>query len=134
MTELDEALQTARTEPTRANYFYDTFLNCPIYVPAQLEGKTEPSWLEIKEDERFKPMFISIEKHKVIPVFDSLEKMKTWSAQRPLDYLLLKAHIFIQLLGQDITVALNPGTAFSYHFPPEILESLRTAMKPIQTN
>jgi hypothetical protein len=134
MTELDEALQAAREDATQANYFYDAFLNAFLFMPAEMENKPEGTWQAVGPKDRFKPLFMASDDARVVPVFDQIDKLKNWAAPKSLDFLNLKTHVLLQLMGGDTLIVLNPGTEFAYAFKPELLDKLRGAMKPINPN
>jgi hypothetical protein len=141
-TELDKALEVARgavkdaKDPgnTHANYFYDTFLNSVLFVPVLLEGKQTGDWSLLGLEDRFNPMFVKHDGAPLIPVFDLLERLKEWASDRQFDYLEIKTHVFVQLLGPKVSLVLNPGTPWNYAFTSQILSSLRNAMRPISPN
>lgn len=82
MTKVDEALKIAMENPSHANFFYDAFLNAPVYVPALRADKKPGEWRQLKIDERFFPLYLKHEEARAIPVFDTLEKLKTWAEDR----------------------------------------------------
>jgi len=131
-TELDEALEAARQDKTQANYFYDTLLNTDLAAPVQTVGKTDGNWKQLEPHERFQPLFLAFEKTKAMPVFDSLARMKRWAGARQFDYILLRGHQLIGILGDQGGLVVNAGTPWSYTVTPEILEKLRQAMRPVQ--
>ena len=130
MTSLDEALKIARENPAHANFFYDAFLNSDIFIPAMREDKKEGEWRQLKTSERFFPLYLRQGELRAVPVFDQLEKLKTWAA-RPFDYLVLPAYIFLKVISPDVEILLNEGTPWRYQFTAEILETLRNAVKPV---
>ena len=130
-TPLDEALASARREPSRPNDFYDLFLNSDLLLPVRREGQTEGTWSKVGMKDRFHPFFVPQGEQKLVPVFDTLERLRSWAETRNFDYLSLRCYLLVQLVGADVSLVLNPGTAFSHAFSPEILEKLRRAMKPV---
>ena len=134
LTEVDEALEVAQENPAAANLFYDAFLNADIYVPALRANKKPGEWSQISETERFFPLYLHHEENRAVPVFDRLDKLKTWAETKAFDYLKIKAHLFIKVIAPEIAVVLNEGTEHRYLFIPEILEQLRNALKNVQVN
>ena len=134
-TELDDALQLAIKNPAQANFFYDTFLNTLIIVPALRENKKDGSWTQIMATDRFFPLYLRSGQLRAVPVFDRLERLKAWAAVKDakasFDYLVLPAHIFLRVIAADVNLVLNEGTPYPYTFTAEILEQLRAAAKPI---
>lgn len=131
-TVLDEALQIARKHPEQANFFYDTFLNAWLYVPAQNAEKTQGSWTQIAATERFFPLYLRQGDVKAVPVFDTLEKLKTWAEARPFDYLILPTHLFLKVIAPDVGIILNEGTVFRHYFKAQTLAAIRDAIKVVQ--
>ncbi len=134
MTKVDEALKAARENPSHANFFYDTFLNAPVFIPALRADKKPGEWRPLKIEERFYPLYLRHEEARAIPVFDTLEKLKTWAENKAFDYLVLQAHLLLKVIAPEIAVVLNEGTPYRYLFTPEVLESLRGAVRPANLN
>lgn len=134
LTEIDEALRAAQADSKQANLFYDTFLNAEIFVPALRANKKPGEWERLKVTERFFPLYLRHEETRIIPVFDRLERLKAWSQDRTFDYLVLQSHLLLRVIAPEVALLLNEGTPFRYLFPPEILETLREQMKPVNPN
>lgn len=130
-TPLDEALSIAQKDPSQANFFYDTFLNCDLFLPAQVEGTPTGTWRSIGFTEKFHPLFLKFEKGKAVPVFDTLERLKRWAETRTMDYLKIRAHQFLGVLDPSVYMVINPGNQWNYTLTPEILEALRKAMRAV---
>ncbi len=134
LTEIDEALRAAQINPAYANMFYDAFLNADIFIPALRADKKPGEWRPLSTSERFFPLYLRHEEVRAVPVFDRLEKLKTWAKDKAFDYLTLKAHIFLKVVAPEVAIVLNEGTELHYLFTPEILESLREAVKSVHLN
>ncbi len=134
LTDLDEALDAARAAPEQANFFYDAFLNTPMFFPALRADKKPGDWERIGPSERFFPLYLHHGEARAIPVFDRMEKMKVWADDKAFNYLVLPGHVLLQVIAAEIAVVLNEGTQHRYLFTPEILEKLRQAMKQVQPN
>lgn len=132
LTELDEALRIARERPETGNFFYDAFLNTPVFFPALRADKKPGEWARLSATERFFPLYLHHGETRAIPVFDRLEKMKNWAGDKAFDYQLLQASVLLKVIAPEIAIVLNEGTAHRYLFPPDILERLRFAMRPVQ--
>jgi len=130
-TPLDEALLLARENPGNGSLYYDAFLNAHVFIPARQEGTDEGSWSEIAPDARFYPLFLNAQGTKVLPFFDTLERMQSWAEEKELDYLKVRCHLFIRTLPATVGVALNLGNAFYHFFSGEILDQLRQAAQPV---
>jgi len=130
-TELDQALDAARETSAQANFFYDAFLNTPMFFPALRADKKSGDWEQLKATERFFPLYLTHGEARAIPVFDSIEKMKTWAGEKAFNYLVLQANLLMKVIAPEIALVLNEGTAHRYLFTPEILNRLRLAMKPV---
>jgi hypothetical protein len=131
VTELDEALEIARRDPSRSGFFYDAFLNGDLLMPVQLEGAEKGSWKQVGPKDRFKPLFLNYEQTKVVPVFDRLDRLQAWAGSRALDFVPLRGHIMLVLVSAEVGMVLNLATNWTYYFSPEILQRLRTVMKPV---
>lgn len=131
MTELDDALEIAIKNPAQANFFFDTFLNTNIFVPALRDGQRPGTWTLIAATERFFPLFLRKEEKRAVPVFDTLEKLRVFAKERDFDYLILPAHIFLKVIAADVGILLNEGTPYRYEFSTDALEKLRAAAKPL---
>jgi hypothetical protein len=134
LTELDEALRMVEASPAHANFFYDAFLNAEVFFPALRADKKPGEWVKLKTTERFFPLYLHYEEARVIPVFDRLEKLKSWAEDRAFDYLVLQSHLLLKIIAPEIAIVLNEGTEYRYLFTSEILESLRGAMRPVNPN
>jgi len=134
MTELDEALQIAINNPAQANFFFDTFLNTQIFVPALRDKQQEGTWKLIMAQERFFPLYLRQGEKKAVPVFDSFEKLKTFAGEKKFDYLILPAHLFLRVIAADVMILLNDGTPHRYEFSTKVLDQLRAAAKPLPTS
>ncbi|MBY0369974.1 SseB family protein [bacterium] len=133
-TELDSALEVAKANPAQANFFYDTFLNTAVYIPALAADKKPGEWMQLQPTDRFFPLYLKHEESRAIPVFDRLDRLKTWAGDRAFNYLVLQAHTLIKVIAPEIAIVINEGTPHRYLFLPEILESLRAAAKPVAPN
>lgn len=130
-TPLDEAFVSALKDRKFANFFYDTFLNTVIYMPVKKEGSEKALGVELDIKDKFFPYFISFENGRAVPVFDSQERLEKWGEGQSLDYLRIKAHLLLKLLGPSMSIFLNGGTPFEYILTSEIIELLRKSMRPI---
>ncbi len=131
-TPLDEALETAKQDKTQANFFYDVFLNTELFIPVQLEATEIGTWRKIGMQEKFRPLFVPSGETKVVPAFDNFDRLREWADGTPLDFVELKAHVFLRILGKGVAIVLNAGTDYSYVFSGELLEKLKAAMKPVR--
>jgi hypothetical protein len=131
-TELDEALEAARRDPSHANFFYDAFLNAPMFFPALRADKRPGEWARLDARARFFPLYLHHGEARAIPVFDRLERMKAWAGEKTFDYLVLQASVLLEVIAPEIAIVLNEGIPTRYLFTPEILERLRRAMRPVK--
>jgi len=100
-------------------------------MPVRKEGSQTGSWTELTLKDRFFPLFLSFEKGRAIPAFDSKDRLLAWSQSQAFDYLKIKAHVFLKILDPSMAIVLNPGTDFEYILTSEILDLLRNSMRPI---
>jgi hypothetical protein len=134
LTPVDEALRAAQSDPKQANFFYDAFLNAEVFIPALRADKKPGEWERLKVTERFFPLYLLAGENRAVPVFDRLEKLKTWSQDRAFNYLVLQSHLLLRVLAPEVAIVLNEGTPYRYLFTPEILGLLRDQMKPVNPN
>ena len=133
-TPLDEALESARRNPDKPNDFYDALLNSDLVVPVFKEGSKVGTWQQLGLNDRFHPLFATVEGKKIVPVFDQIGRLKQWAAERTVDFLDIRCHVLLQLLGKDVGLLLNPGTPWHHPITPDIVDLLRRAMKPVTRN
>jgi hypothetical protein len=132
LSDLGRALDVARENPNQANYFYDTFLNWDLVIPVQKDASNAGTWRRLALDDKFFPLFISQGEIRIVPAFDTLERLKTWAASRELDYIQVRAHLFLQMLGSKVALSLNPGSDSNYVFGPSLIEQLVGNMKLVR--
>jgi len=130
-TLLDRALASAQQDRTLAPDFYDAFLNSEIVIPVQREDRIAGKWEQLGPKDRFFPLFIEFSEAKAVPVFDTLDRLKTWATGRDLDYLSVKSYVLLQILAPNIALVLNVDTDWTYTFTAEVLDDLRRAMRPV---
>lgn len=132
MSELDELLDLARKEPEKGHVYYDAFLNADLFFPVKRADGQSASWKALGRHEKFFPLFLPAESQKVVPAFDSLERLQSWAGEGALDYVTIRGHQLARLVAADVAIALNLGTPHAYLFTPELLARLRDAMRPIR--
>lgn len=133
-TDVDEALRAAKANPHHANFFYDAFLNAEMYIPVLRADKEPGDWKQLKISERFFPLCLRQGEVKAVPVFDRVEKLKAWADEKAYDYLVLQAHLLLKVIAPEMAIILNENTPDRYYFTPEILQSLRDAVQPVNLN
>ncbi len=131
MTDLDQALEVARQNPAQANFFYDAFLNAPLFIPAMRADQKEGNWMQIKTSERFYPLYLRNGEVRAVPVFDTVDRMQDWAEPKIFDFIVLQGHLFLKVIAEDVDILLNEGTESRHHFTSEILHQLRNAAKPV---
>lgn len=131
-TDLAKALTVARENPHQANYFYDTFLNWDLVIPVLRQGQDKGTWERLALDDKFFPLFIPKKEVKIVPAFDTLERAKEWADARTLDYIQVRAHQFLRMLGSSVALSLNPGSTDFFVFSPSLIDKLVGNMKVVQ--
>ena len=131
MTPLDEAMEAARKDPDKGHVFYDAFLNCDLLLPVKQEEDKESSFKELDDTEKFHPLFLKYEEKRVLPVFDTLDKLKHWAEKSKLDYVIVRGHKLTKMVESGVEMAVNLGTDHPYHFTGELLEMLIEHMQVI---
>lgn len=131
-TDLARALAVARENPNQANYFYDTFLNWDLVIPVLKQGNEKGTWRRLAIDEKFLPLFIPQKDAKIVPAFDTLDRLQGWAEDRVLDYIQVRSHQFLRMLGSSVALSLNPGSDAHFVFPSSLIEQLVATMKIVQ--
>ena len=124
MTPLDEALRVGQQDPKRREYFYHLFLNCTLYVPIHDSTGIGNVPQVATGAETIVPVILQSEGRKVLPVFDTVERLQSW-AQRPIQFVALPAHGLLETMDPSIHWALNIGTDFFKEFVSEEIQWLR---------
>lgn len=130
MTLLDQALKAAQTDPSRQGAFYDLFLNVELYIPTH----DHPTSLGVRRtgpQETFRPVILDYKGNRIIPIFDTLEKLTAW-ARRPIGYIQVTAYAFLQSLAGRMHLALNIGTPGFKEFVADEVEWLKKAVQSSQ--
>lgn len=130
MSDLDDLLEIARTAPEKGHLFYDGFLNSDLHVPVRRADGQPASWSALGMRDKFFPLFLPHDKEKVVPVFDSRERLREWAGEQPLDFVEMRGHQIVRLVATDVSVALNLGTEHAYLFTAELLGKIRNALRP----
>lgn len=132
VTDLGRALDVARENPQQANYFYDTFLNWDLVIPVQKDQSKGGTWQRLKLDDKFFPLFIPQGEIRIVPSFDTLARLRGWAGSRDLDYIQVRSHLFLKMLGSKVALSLNPGSDSNYVFGPSLIEQLVGNMKLVR--
>lgn len=128
MTPLDKALESARKDQSKAKVFYHLFLNTDIYVPTHDAPGEQNVERRAGGNETFRPILLTHEDKKLMPIFDTLERLQTW-AKRPIYFMRISAHDLLETVGTSVNIALNPGTD---HFKLFEIDEIKQLQKEAQ--
>ena len=98
MTPLDQALEGAKTSQCKRNAFYGLLVNTTLYIPTHDTGAQED----------FNPILAETDGITYLMIFDSEEKLSSWS-QTPMTYTTLAGHVVAEITQGNIHWALNPS-------------------------
>ncbi len=125
--EFERLLVQAATDPGARPAFYRAFLDADLLVlgyaeelPAEGAGKT---MLPAGSTVSIMP-WQDKEGREVIPVFSSRERLRE-SIEREERYLQLKGAALIDLVGDELSIVLNPRSDYGKEFLPKELASMR---------
>lgn len=123
VTQLDKSLIAARQDNTKANDFYNLFLNTDVYIPTH-DMPEKDTVRRAGEDEKFTPVILDNGGKKYLPIFDTLERLQAW-ANRSIGYVRMSSHVLLRSIDSDIHVVLNLGTEYYKEFVSEELKMLQ---------
>jgi len=127
---LDEAIEKALAsegEQSLATQAYMSFLKGQLLLPIEKpinDDDVEP-----------RVLFLETDAHIFLPVFSQLEHLKHW-AQDEYNHIgtfQLSGIELLKGLGENVTLALNPGTPIYKEFNPEEIDKLKTMVMKIQS-
>jgi hypothetical protein len=126
VTQLDKSLIAAQQDNSKANDFYNLFLNTDVYIPTR-DMPEKDTVSRAEEGEKFTPVIIDRGGKKYLPIFDTLERLQAW-ANRSIGYVRISTHALLRGIGNDIHIVLNIGTDYYKEFVSEELKMLREAV------
>ncbi len=123
MTPLDQALQNALSDQSKAGEFYNLFLRSDIFIPTH--DKPGPAGAgRADDDEMFNPVILQKEGSSILLLFDTLDRLQTF-APRELGYIALPGHAILESMPEGIQWVLNHGTEYPKEFSLEELAFLK---------
>jgi hypothetical protein len=131
MSQLDDALVEARSSESGQATFYNVFLNSNVYIPTHDHAIADTNPRRTKEGETFRPVMIEHQGRVILPIFDSVERLRNW-AQREINYICMPAHALVRSIHGSVFFILNTGTQFAKEFVPEELKWLRESVEASQ--
>lgn len=127
---LDEAIEKALTsegEQNLATQAYMSFLKSQLLLPIE----------KPLNDEDVEPcvLFLETQEHIFLPAFSQLEHLKNWAQEEynKIGTFQLSGIELLKGLGENVTIALNPGTPVYKEFNPDEIEKLKTMVMKIQS-
>ena len=131
MSQLDEALLEAQRNESGQAAFYNLFLNSNVFFPTHDHAIGDTNPRRSKEGETFKPIMIEHQGKVVLPIFDSVERLRSW-AQREVNYVCMPTHALVRSIESGVFFVLNAGTEYTKEFVPEELKWLRDSIEMSQ--
>ena len=131
MSQLDDALLEARRNESGQAAFYNLFLNSNVFFPTHDHAIGDTNPRRSKEGETFKPIMIEHQGKVVLPIFDSVERLRTW-AQREVNYICMPVHALVRSIQGGVFFVLNTGTEYTKEFVPEELKWLKDSIETSQ--
>ena len=127
MTDLDRALDASQHDQTKADAFYNLFLNSDIFIPTYSLTETNNTGIRRSEEgESFTPFVVESDGTPFLPIFDTIERLQAWAEGKEMTYVRMPAHAFIRSsLDPKLHLALNVGTSYFKEFIPDELDWLR---------
>ena len=127
---LEQAIENALAkegEQTLATQAYMQFLKSQLLLPIEHPDN--------HEDDEPRVLFLETDNHVFLPVFSQLSYMKDWAKEdfAKIGTFQLSGIELLKGLGENVTVALNPGTPSYKEFNPEEIDKLKTMVMKIQS-
>lgn len=128
MNELEQAIIAALAEPEQSslsNHAYFKLLKADLCLPCEPDGDPDdPRVLFLEENNQI-----------FLAVFSEPSHLIHWAQehQDKIAYFQVKGFELIQGLGENVTLALNPGHASYKEFNPEEINKLKTMVAKIQS-
>lgn len=116
-----EAVESGRSEP---QLFYDLFLLTELLVPVDAETMEATVSGELGPEDEVSILVVESKEGQLVPAFDSADKLKTWAGQE-MPFMAVKGHVLVDLLDDDLQIALNPNTDQSKLIDSAELTTLR---------
>jgi len=109
-----------------ASHAYFTFLKSQLHLP-----------VEQSDQEDAEPRVLFLEQNEAIflPVFSQIDYLTQWAGEEieKIDRFTLSGVELLKGLGENVTIALNPGFPSYKEFNPEEVNKLKTMVMKIQS-
>jgi len=115
-------IQASTDSNTRAD-FYREFLNGEIFVLGETPSATIGAANKLDAGEKVLIREVNFDGRNVIPVFSSLRRLQE-SISENTNYLRLNGKSFIELVGFEKEIILNPGLAYGKQFLPGEIKNM----------
>ena len=128
MNELEQAIESALKNPEDSqlsNHAYFKFLKAKIYLPCEPHGDPEdPKVLFLEEQDKI-----------FLVIFSELDYLNKWAGEEAekISSFHVSGVELIMGLGENVTLALNPGQISYKEFNPEEVNKLKTMVAKIQS-
>ena len=127
MTPLDQAHENLKQDQSHGGAFYDLFLNTLVFIPTHDDPALYGDPRRSLPGETFCPYVVESKGVHYLPIFETYERLVSWSAGHQMSYVQMAAHALIRSsLDPKLHVALNIGTPYQKIFVPDELAWLRS--------
>jgi len=108
-TPLDLAFERARNDPEETAGFYDALFAATVFLPIDRAFDDEGNESEAAAS-AIEPIFYEVEDAATVLIFDTEERLATWTDE-PIDYVGLTGRQLFEMFDGEQQVALNIGVA-----------------------
>ena len=127
---LEQAIENALAhegEQSLATQAYMQFLKSQLLLPIEHPDN--------HDDDEPRVLFLETDNQVFLPVFSQLSFIKDWAKEdfEKIGTFQLSGIELLKGLGENVTVALNPGTTSYKEFNPEEIDKLKTMVMKIQS-
>ncbi len=108
-TPLDLAFERARNDPEETAGFYDALFAATVFLPIDRAFDDDGNESEAAAS-AIEPIFYEVEEKATVLIFDTEERLATWTDE-PIDYVGLTGRQLFEMFDGEQQVALNIGVA-----------------------
>ncbi|MBN1260176.1 MAG: enhanced serine sensitivity protein SseB C-terminal domain-containing protein [Anaerolineae bacterium] len=120
--DLEELLAGAIFDQDRQDEFFRTLLESTVFVVGHA-GQGTVGKFRVAGNATFSLRQWEFEGRAVLPVFTSLTRLRAFITQEE-GYLGLNARSLMTLMGETMTLVLNPGSVYGWELTPEQVQGL----------
>ena len=120
--ELEALLVQEAEDPDVRPDFYQTLVESDVYVLGSAEELLEEE--EVAAEGTALSLYSwEVDERPVIPIFSTLSRLEAFVDEEA-TYMRINAGALMTMLPEDVTLVLNPGSAYARRFPPGELQML----------